>query len=114
MNCLKCGREIPDGSVFCSGCLEDMKKYPVKPGTPIQLPLHTSAPPVKKKTARDTVFDKPEDAVRHLRSANRWLTVALVAAVVAFALTAALLLHTMDQMRDSAKIGQNYQVVSNP
>ncbi len=110
MNCLKCGREILDGSVFCSGCLEDMKNYPVKPGTPIQLPVHTPAPPVKKKAVRS----KPEEVARHLRSANRWLTVALVAAVAAFALTAVMLLHTLDQLRDSAKIGQNYQVVSNP
>lgn len=114
MNCLKCGREISDGSVFCDGCLEDMKKYPVKPGTPVQLPIHTPAPPPKKKSARGKFSGKPEEIARHLRSTNRWLTLALIAAVIAFALTAAMLLSTMNQLRDSTKIGQNYQVVSNP
>lgn len=33
MNCLKCGREIEEGQVFCNDCLVQMAKYPVKPGT---------------------------------------------------------------------------------
>ena len=31
MNCLKCGREIEEGQVFCNDCLVQMAKYPVKP-----------------------------------------------------------------------------------
>ena len=36
--CLKCRREIAEGQVFCDDCLAQMKKYPVKPGTPVNLP----------------------------------------------------------------------------
>ena len=38
MNCMKCGREIALGQVFCKDCLADMAQYPIKPGTPVQLP----------------------------------------------------------------------------
>ena len=38
MNCMKCGREAPDGQVFCGDCLERMQAHPVKPGTPVLLP----------------------------------------------------------------------------
>lgn len=38
LNCLKCGREIEEGQVFCNDCLVQMAKYPVKPGTAVQLP----------------------------------------------------------------------------
>ena len=38
MNCLKCGRDVPEEQLFCESCLEVMAKYPVKPNTAIQLP----------------------------------------------------------------------------
>ena len=47
MNCMKCGRKIPDEQVFCDKCLEQMEAYPVKPGTVVQLPTQTSALPKK-------------------------------------------------------------------
>ena len=28
MSCLKCGRDIEEGQVFCTGCREVMEKYP--------------------------------------------------------------------------------------
>ena len=37
MQCMKCGMEVPEGQVFCNGCLEVMDKYPVKPGTPVHI-----------------------------------------------------------------------------
>lgn len=42
MNCMKCGREIPVGQVFCDGCLKVMETYPVKPDTAIHLPTGES------------------------------------------------------------------------
>ena len=38
MHCVKCGRDVQDSAVFCNDCLEDGKKYPIKPGTAIHLP----------------------------------------------------------------------------
>ena len=49
---MKCGREIPVGQVFCDECLEDMEKYPVKPGTAVQLPARPKPAPVKKSFIR--------------------------------------------------------------
>ena len=34
MNCMKCGREIPEQQTFCDVCLEVMSQYPVNPHTP--------------------------------------------------------------------------------
>lgn len=39
LRCVKCGRDIQDGAVFCPDCLEEGKRYPIKPGTAIHLPL---------------------------------------------------------------------------
>lgn len=52
MNCLKCGREIEEGQVFCNDCLVQMAKYPVKPGTAVQLPSRGSAAAAKKVRVR--------------------------------------------------------------
>ena len=38
MYCMKCGKEVKENQVFCDACLVIMEKYPVKPGTHIQLP----------------------------------------------------------------------------
>lgn len=38
MICLKCGKETEENQVFCGECRQVMAQYPVKPGTPIQLP----------------------------------------------------------------------------
>ena len=38
MNCVKCGREIPEDQVFCEICLTEMENYPVKPGTAVHIP----------------------------------------------------------------------------
>ena len=44
MNCMKCGREITLGQVFCKDCLVDMENFPIKPGTPVQLPAEPHPP----------------------------------------------------------------------
>ena len=54
MNCVKCGREIPEDQVFCEVCLKEMENYPVKPGTAIHIPTRSPEEkhpqkPVKKK-----------------------------------------------------------------
>ena len=38
MSCMKCGKEVSEGQVFCEECLTEMERYPVKPGTPVLLP----------------------------------------------------------------------------
>lgn len=41
MKCLKCGRET--SQTFCDNCREDMARYPVKPGTIVQIPKDRTA-----------------------------------------------------------------------
>ena len=56
MQCMKCGREIPAGQVFCEECLAEMAEYPVKPGTVVTLPTRTKQMNHKKTAGhRSTV-----------------------------------------------------------
>lgn len=70
MNCLKCGREIEDGQLFCSNCLEVMQKYPVKANTAVQLPHRSENVPGRKSAAKrrqaPTVEEKLQTAKRFL------------------------------------------------
>lgn len=114
MHCVKCGRKTEGEQVFCQLCLEDAEKYPVKPGTPIQLPYRAPEPPVKKKPAKEKPELKPEERIARLRRRVRWLTLALAAALLAFALSAAAALWLLEQ-RDAqadSPVGQNYTVIN--
>ncbi len=89
MQCMKCGREIPAGDVFCENCLADMEKYPVKPGTVVHIP-HQSTPPVKRPERRQaTVEQRLTAATRTVRilSFALTLTVALLIGVGALAIS---------------------------
>ena len=101
MNCLKCGRTLKDQLVFCPDCQADMENYPVKPGTPIQLPTQPKLSPAKKKPARRKKMLKPEERLPRMRSAIRWLIFALVVSLLAFILTAGMVLILLDQRDES-------------
>ena len=63
MNCMKCGREIEEGQVFCIDCLKDMEKYPVRPGTAVHLPKRPTYSPIRRVyTKRKTL--SPEEVVK--------------------------------------------------
>lgn len=96
MNCMKCGRELKEKQVFCDSCLADMEKYPVKPGTPIYLPVRTVEPAAKKHPARKKQALKPEEQISRLRISVRLLLLALIVALLAFSLTSLLALHLME------------------
>ena len=51
MACMKCGKDVNEPQVFCDECLAVMERYPVKPGTAIQLPKRQ---PRAKKIVRQT------------------------------------------------------------
>ena len=71
MNCMKCGRDIEEGQVFCGSCLTDMANYPVKPNTAIQLPHRSESVPVKKAAAKrrqaPTAEEKFQTAKRFIK-----------------------------------------------
>ncbi len=65
MGCMKCGREIALGQVFCKECLADMANYPVKPGTPVHLP--TEQPNALPRRSSTRKARKPEEQLSRVR-----------------------------------------------
>ena len=84
MVCMKCGREAPEGQAFCQECLMEMEKYPVKPGTLVQLPNRRETAPPKKAVKRRG--SGPEEQLRTMKKRIRILTilVALLLVLSAF------------------------------
>ena len=95
MVCMKCGRKCKENQVFCLECLAVMADYPVKPGTPIQLPIRQQTPTLSGK-AQKKKQRKPEEQILRLRSAVRWLTLGLIASLAAFIITALMMLWLLD------------------
>lgn len=96
MNCLKCGQKIGDSEVFCPGCLTDMEKYPVKPGTVVRLPQHHPTPVTKKRPPKYLPFHKAADQITALRNRTRWLTVALIVTFLCFLAAAFLVVYLLE------------------
>ena len=113
VNCMKCGRELKDQQVFCDECLKDMERYPVKPGTPIQLPQRPAEPAARKRSGKRKNL-KPEEQLPRLQSSIRWLTLALVVALIGFILSAGLVLLLLEERDNQVPIGQNYRTESAP
>ena len=107
MNCMKCGREIALGQVFCKECLADMATYPIKPDTPVNLPpeIHT-APSRRSKPVRKP--RKPEEQVVILRRVAVGLFLALLMVSLAFAVTTYSLAQKDCGHTETAPPGQNY------
>ena len=110
MYCMKCGKEIGEDRVFCDDCLEVMSKYPVRPGTPIQLPpvAHT----VEKKAAPKKRQPTTEEYLARFRKATRWLSIALVSSLLVLSITIALLVNTSNVPSETNDIGKNYNTVN--
>ena len=66
MHCMKCGRDLEPGQVFCQECRAEMEKYPVKPGTVVQLPRRREETP-GKKAARRRNPPSAEERIKTLR-----------------------------------------------
>lgn len=79
MGCMKCGRDMEDGQVFCVECLEVMKKYPVKPGTVVTIPARRNDGPVRRTPRKRTL--SPEEQVKKLRRRCRVLGLLLALCV---------------------------------
>ena len=84
MQCMKCGLEIPDGQVFCDGCLEIMDKYPVKPGTPV----HILPRKPLEKTQRKVTLSFKELFLREQRANRRLKALVLILAIALAAVVA--------------------------
>ena len=106
MQCMKCGREIPAGDVFCQECLTDMEKYPVKPGTVVRIPRQ---PHQKKHQERRPVIT-PERKVEILTRRVRALSWLLTLAVALSICLGTLVLSMLGDGDNGPIIGQNDSV----
>ncbi len=110
MTCMKCGRELETEQAFCDICLEEMKKYPVKPGTPVQLPSFSRTAPVRKAVVRRRTLS-PEEQLRVLKKRTRILAVLLL---VTTALVLAMIKPTVNYYIRNYHLrpGQNYSTIT--
>ena len=81
MSCMKCGKAVSEGQLFCEACLAEMEHYPVKPGTPVLLPHRESFAPQRKRRSQKRVR-KPEEQVFLLKRMVLWLCIFLCLAVL--------------------------------
>ena len=107
MNCLKCGKETDEGSVFCAQCQEKMGKYPVKPGTVIHL-THREVPLSDKKAVAKVREDAPTDQLMQLRKMIRWLIATITLLSLLLCAAAGMLIHTFTEESNIPAIGRNY------
>ena len=107
MNCMKCGRETQNEAVFCQNCLMEMEKYPVRPGTVVQLPRRKETSPLKKISKRH--IPTAEEQIKLLRKIVNVLTILLALCIVAIALMFKPTMHYV--LDEHVEIGQNYSSV---
>ena len=105
MNCMKCGREVDEGRVFCDECLEYMERDPIKMNTPVLIP----AQPPKKSSPRRQVVN-PEEEVKRLEKLNQNLFLILM---LLFTTTLLLLGYVFNQevLQVVDELGKNYHVI---
>ena len=90
MQCMKCGREAPDRQIFCDACLEIMDRYPVRPGTPVQILPRTP----RDKSAKKRELS-PEEQLGRQKSINRRLRLLIWLLGIALACMLGILIYAL-------------------
>ena len=112
MNCMKCGRETAEEQVFCQQCLEEMEKYPVKPGTVIHLPRRGEETAVKKTHQRRKAPPSPEEQVKSLKKNIRTLLVMLLISTILLVVSGYFAVVHLLENDISFLPGQNYSSIT--
>lgn len=110
MYCLKCGKETREDRVFCDHCTEVMEQYPIKPGTPVQLPRRETAAAPKKVSRRR--IRSQEEQIQQLRVTVRALIGCLVILALLLGFFAWQYFRPKEEVQPPKEIGQNYTVDS--
>ena len=106
MYCMKCGREVQEGQVFCDECLEYMKNDPVNINAAVMIP---SQPPEKHNSHRRPLVN-PDEEIKRLEKVNQNLILWLVLLGVMVMLL--LLLAYYKQFWEVVdELGRNYSVI---
>jgi hypothetical protein len=104
---MRCGVETMDKQVFCDACLASMEQYPIKPGTAVHLPQRDQKTE-SKKNARRKKGPSPEEQLLHARRVIRFLSICLLSALVALAITGTALYLQWTQNNPAPPEGRNY------
>ena len=82
MQCLRCGREIEEGQVFCFLCESIMVKHPVKPNTVVTIPERS----VRLRTTPSRKPHVPEEDTDQLRRTilqlRLWICMLMAALII--------------------------------
>lgn len=108
MDCMKCGRQTQDQNVFCSDCLAEMEKHPVKPDTPVILPHRKS----KDRRIHQKKQPKAEEMITQLQLKIKrlWICIAVLSVLFTAALgcIGVMLYHQLE----APEFGFNYSTFS--
>ena len=117
MNCIRCGKETEGKAVFCPDCLEEMARYPVKPGTIVHIPQHREQE--TRKQVKKRREQTPEEQLNSALGLIQTLVVALLGTIGALIVTGLLLVYTLTQSPGQAPgeetqppAGRNYTSVT--
>ena len=103
--CPKCGRDAAEHMAFCTECLAEMEKYPVKPGVVVLLPQREKEHrPVRRRHASLS----PEEQLVRMKKRISALALALVLALGAAGLLGWMAATDFLQETPVRLPGQNY------
>lgn len=108
MNCVKCGREIEESRVFCDVCLEEMEKYPVKPGTVVHIPKRSAVEDEKKMSSRRKPMLTEEEQIRRMKKKLLWLRLTVATLLILCGALTFVLGKAVTKLDVRRIIGQNY------
>lgn len=112
MQCMKCGRDVESGEIFCAECRKVMEQYPVKPGTVVQLPHRPETATQKKQTPWRRNALPLEEQVMLLKRMTRGMAVALVVTILATIGLAYTTVALYLEKNTRRLPGQNYSAIS--
>ena len=111
MQCMKCGRDLESGEVFCRECREVMEKYPVKPGTVVQLHHRQIQYAAKRQSPRRKAVPL-EEQVELLKKVSRRLAMALAVATLISLIAGYVAVTQFVENQRKQAVGQNYSVIA--
>ena len=105
MYCMKCGREVENGQVFCPECLEIMKCDPISMNTAVNLPKQ----PSRNQNARRMPIHLEEE-VKRLERANERMRIWVILLAMATILLAMAIYHK-EVVQVVEDLGKNYSII---
>ena len=107
MQCLRCGREVEEGHVFCFLCESIMVKHPVKPNTVVTIPERS----VRLRTTPSRKPHAPEEDTDQLRRTILQLRLWICMLMAALMLCVGVLTWQELNRDTEPAIGQNYHSI---